>query len=856
MDNLKLEEPLLATDHETDVWNFQRSAARCLDLETLMAHCTPKESNPSEDFQDEWNDILSGRSLKELKPQLRREKVHATRDTLIYTTQILKDNMAGERDEALTAGLGLNKMQELQENTMSPFTTPESSPRSSPPTSPESGIGLGKQDWMDLDNLLLHVEAQMQETDKSENVPETVDDLRVEGETLAESVQRITEEGEKEHMKSETISPTHIEYRRPNDQANAATIAVDGQVQAPLLTDTLPKTSDKDFSDGTTDPMRMEEYDEYFKALVEASPEDTERHVQKPGITRLGEPFKVPVPAMEALVVQLPSQTAQDKVLDSLLGNLPPSWRVASSLDNESGFSWLPSGFSSIQPALEERIEDTGAATEYKCPPKDIIGSEQMLWKQPGLRLLDSDEDSDEEIGVDEGLAHALSATPEPQIPEKRFMSDPAPLSSLGKKITLERRATLTSPPKRPPTPRRDRLSELIASKISLSTPNTSLSATTKKPVTCDSPFSASTSLNTFLDLRGSKFKRVEGRAPPWRDEIPDDPIQTTQSEHSDCIKPELSKSDQPEHVEEVRPSGQIVQVPATPPSNTFSLNKMRLQPLKTLNEPRSIVIDSEMLRKDPSLIAYLETQGGDWLTMIYRDMRASSPNEPSLEFESADIILNARAALIFTHLQALNQRNLPGRSGSRGQGLVQSRITKLVKDYDYVSALVTIPCLGDSLSEATQAIIAGFAGFCSSWSREGTKVCPIWVSASTSLPGGEKEVHRRTWDLIRQHAFPAHHEPYLDSVSLIHEETLWELFLRKAGVNPMAAQVVLGMLKTSETANVQIEQSWGLRKLAQLKPEARMDMFGKMLGPKTVEKLNLAFDNDGHMLRHHTRVI
>jgi hypothetical protein len=110
MDNLKLEEPLLATDHETDVWNFQRSAARCLDLETFMVHCTPKESNPREDFQDEWNDILSGRSLEELKTQLKREKVHATRDTLIYTTQILKDNMAGERDEALTAGFGLNKV--------------------------------------------------------------------------------------------------------------------------------------------------------------------------------------------------------------------------------------------------------------------------------------------------------------------------------------------------------------------------------------------------------------------------------------------------------------------------------------------------------------------------------------------------------------------------------------------------------------------------------------------------------------------------------------------------------------------------------------------------------------------------
>jgi hypothetical protein len=63
-------------------------------------------------------------------------------------------------------------------------------------------------------------------------------------------------------------------------------------------------------------------------------------------------------------------------------------------------------------------------------------------------------------------------------------------------------------------------------------------------------------------------------------------------------------------------------------------------------------------------------------------------------------------------------------------------------------------------------------------------------------------------------------------------------------------------MLKRSETANVQVEQSWGLRKLAQLKPEARMDMFGKMLGPKTVEKLNLALDRAHAAAPHHSNLM
>ncbi len=140
-----------------------------------------------------------------------------------------------------------DKMQEPQQSTLSPIMTPESSPRSSPPPSPESGIGLAKQDRMDLDDLLFHVERQMQEKDNGETVPEIVDGLRIEEEILAESVQKISDEGEKDQMKSKAISTTQTEHFRPNDQADAAIIDIDGQARAPLLTDALLKTSHEDF---------------------------------------------------------------------------------------------------------------------------------------------------------------------------------------------------------------------------------------------------------------------------------------------------------------------------------------------------------------------------------------------------------------------------------------------------------------------------------------------------------------------------------------------------------------------------------------------------------------------------------
>lgn len=77
----------------------------------------------------------------------------------------------------------------------------------------------------------------------------------------------------------------------------------------------------------------------------------------------------------------------------------------------------------------------------------------------------------------------------------------------------------------------------------------------------------------------------------------------------------------------------------------------------------------------------------------------------------------------------------------------------------------------------------------------------------------------------------------------MIHDETLWELFLRQAGLNPVAAQVVLATLKRPDAHDFQAEQSWGLRRLVQMKAEERANMFGEMIGRRAVERLSTVLD-------------
>lgn len=113
IDDLKLEEPLLATDHETDVRSFKRSALRARDSHVLLAQLTPNKCCTDNDFEKEWDDIVSGRSLGVVKEQLKQEKVHTMRDSLVRLSEALKhDSTDEEREEAMSKDLPCFKVTE------------------------------------------------------------------------------------------------------------------------------------------------------------------------------------------------------------------------------------------------------------------------------------------------------------------------------------------------------------------------------------------------------------------------------------------------------------------------------------------------------------------------------------------------------------------------------------------------------------------------------------------------------------------------------------------------------------------------------------------------------------------------
>ena len=101
--DLKLEESLLATDHDTDVRSCKRNALRARDVDVLLAQLASNKCPYEDAFKDEWEDIVSDRSLRAVEERLGTEKVHTTREALVRLSEALKDESTHqEREEAMT----------------------------------------------------------------------------------------------------------------------------------------------------------------------------------------------------------------------------------------------------------------------------------------------------------------------------------------------------------------------------------------------------------------------------------------------------------------------------------------------------------------------------------------------------------------------------------------------------------------------------------------------------------------------------------------------------------------------------------------------------------------------------------
>lgn len=222
----------------------------------------------------------------------------------------------------------------------------------------------------------------------------------------------------------------------------------------------------------------------------------------------------------------------------------------------------------------------------------------------------------------------------------------------------------------------------------------------------------------------------------------------------------------------------------------------------------------------------------------MVRQLQVLLPHTELVERDTSDVLreaeltLSPSTGLMTATLQKLKQRPLPGQGSFVG---VRERIAAVALRYEHLVVLV---------SEGTGAMVGDGAGLKALDQRDCDEVTDLTFALMdttaeiTYIAGGEAELVKWIAAAFRRHSIAGPHS------RLLQEETMWERFLRRAGMNAYAAQVVMAELKIPD-AEVQPGSSfypassppakYGLAAFIAMSADERLQRFETLLGGGSV---------------------
>jgi len=339
-----------------------------------------------------------------------------------------------------------------------------------------------------------------------------------------------------------------------------------------------------------------------------------------------------------------------------------------------------------------------------------------------------------------------------------------------------------------------------------------------------DGIFSVSNALSTFMQGQGIKVTK----------QSQDDPADPTHKPHvvqsSNAVNDSGPSGDALESdiKQRVNSSLSVPTIPSPLPKTTVILSSI------LFSVQRTLIIELKHLYTD--------------LSFIERDF---STLKPPLCNE-ADIITSPSTGLILTTLQKIKQKPLPGQE-TLYYG-IKERLIDLSVRYEHLIVLVTesssVSGVTRHLDDNDCVALSEMMGFVAVLDAD---VQVLYV------PGGNKELAIWTVYCIAQFRFDfavsIGRSDWKQEPRLIEDETLWEQFLRRAGLNAFAAQAVLaelrepdelcqstgGEVSSSESAS---SADTYLRAFLRMPPDDRIRRFEMLLGGrKVLTRVNQALE-------------
>ncbi|KAK7997331.1 hypothetical protein PG989_005371 [Apiospora arundinis] len=410
------------------------------------------------------------------------------------------------------------------------------------------------------------------------------------------------------------------------------------------------------------------------------------------------------------------------------------------------------------------------------------------VWKRPGLAILrEPDDDEEEDIPIgDDGITH---------LPDIQTLSRK-------RKFDLDTLDHDSSPS--------NNTSILDLVRHSKQARSTDATKTTSLLVSNDDSNATSALLANYVNIRTSKRRKSEVSSffGPEKS-VQGDAIVVDQGNEKRAKDNEASKYD-------IAP-----------------IEKPKAAPVPGLPEYSDSIKLIVALTLSPGILNWIEKllPGADlverdfdyWNTVAWnRNMVSRSPIISPLAAE-ADVIVSPVTGIILTPLIKVIQKPLPGQ---KGKTAIRERVEKVSARYERLVILVS---QANRVDESTRDLSASE---CTSFAEFSGFVLGLNPNSQVYLVGGGEETLAK-WLVasIQRYSLEAAEVQSL----LMVEETTWELTLRRAGMSAYAAQIILAELKATTHYGPEVQAMAELQRFILMPPHERIAQFSQLMGGTNV---------------------
>lgn len=532
---------------------------------------------------------------------------------------------------------------------------------------------------------------------------------------------------------------------------------------------------------------------ESFQKLAE----ETTRSLEQEQLQRVDAVARVPIPVMDFSVPKpgwdQPHMNERGILKWVQAGKeelyKPPEWHVHKA--DESKLIWKPLG-ARIPLVLEEENMDDGERLEdtFTTLPTDMepFISVDFINRASHFTVLQNDAEEEE---IETLLAHSKPRKDLMEIVRKRSHGN-------GEGIAQKKPRHITDGP----------------------SPGQSIQSGSLSLLPGDSPGTSGKLLANFMEIHAPKKKWSQSKYFASQENEPAD-VTVREKGDASIESPKWSRGQR---------SGDLVI------SNTLSRTKapcpVTALPSTPLTVFISIKIPRRLIRTLEGLVPELNIVERDYdayNTSIWRPGSVARSVVVPLLANDADIMVSPSTGIIVTNMIKVRQRPRAGTN----KGMVQTRIEKASLRHGQLVVLVGGEGGSeDDLLQMSQSDSAAFTelqGFATGLD------CDVQVYY---IGGGDSTLARWVAFCIGKYGTTDHGL----QTNLLEVETLWELFLRRAGFNVYAAQAVVSQLKPLDGETSQPEKH-GLGAFVKMTRAERLYRFGQLVSPRVLERVGSAVD-------------